>query len=487
LRRDEPGVIDDGYAPASTPVAGRLALPDGALFPPGFVWGAATSAYQIEGSTTVGGRGASIWDEFSHTPGRVRDGATGDIAADHYRLMEDDVALMARLGLRAYRFSVAWPRVLPQGRGAVNQEGLDFYRRLMDCLRENGIEPLPTLYHWDLPEELQREGGWANRSTAHAFAAYAAVVGKAVGDRATRWLTLNEPWCSAFLGYASGVHAPGLRDPESAVRATHHLLLAHGLGLEELRAAGVSEVGLTLNLFAVSPASNSESDRAAAESIDGLQNRLFLDPLLKGTYPEDVLASFSRICDLSVIEPGDLQTISAPIDVLGVNYYTRHTVTASPKSPLGAASQWVGVESIGLVEPEGTTTAMGWPVDANGLVEVLVRVSRDYVSPPILITENGAAYDDSLDEHGVIDDSERIAFMDSHLAAVRQAMDRGVDVRGYFVWSLLDNFEWAEGYSKRFGIVYVNYPDQRRILKASALWYRDLITSQPAKGTDDEA
>jgi beta-glucosidase len=486
------GGSDDSMTPDSafggTSLADRTASATGvAPFPAAFLWGAATSAYQIEGSTDADGRGTSIWDTFFHTPGRVRNGDTGDVAVDHYRLMEDDVVLMARLGLRAYRFSVAWPRVLPQGRGAVNQSGLDFYRRLVDRLLESGIEPLPTLYHWDLPEALQREGGWSARSTAQAFAAYAAVVGGALGDRVTRFLTLNEPWCSAFLGYASGVHAPGIRDPESAVRATHHLLLAHGLGVKELRAAGDSEAGITLNLFAVSPATDSEEDRAAAQAIDGLQNRLFLDPILKGSYPDDVLASFHRICDLSVIQPDDLQTISAPIDVLGVNYYTRHTVTAAPnRPPAGVGSQWVGAENIGLVEPDGAKTAMGWPVDADGLVEVLGRVSRDYDAPPILITENGAAYDDVVDEQGAVDDSERISYLDAHVAAIRRAMDHGVDVRGYFVWSLLDNFEWAEGYSKRFGIVYVDFPDQRRVLKASALWYRDLISRQITEDSDDE-
>ena len=456
-------------------------------FPADFLWGAATSAYQVEGSTAVDGRGPSIWDTFCHTPGKVRNGETGDVAADHYRLMESDVALMASLGLRAYRFSVAWPRVLPLGRGAVNQTGLDFYRRLIDRLVENGIEPLPTLYHWDLPEALQKEGGWTARSTAYAFAQYAAVVGDALGDRVERLLTLNEPWCSAFLGHGSGVHAPGIKDPESAVRATHHLLLGHGLGLEELRSAGVSQAGIALNLFAVSPATDSDEDYEAARSIDGLQNRLFLDPVLKGAYPDDMLASFSRIADLSVIRPEDLSIISAPADVLGVNYYTRHTVTAYPdRPPTVVASQWVGAEGNGLVEPDGSPTAMGWPVDAEGLVEVLVRLRREYDAPPILITENGAAYDDVLDGQGAIDDSERIGYLDAHIAATREAMEHGVDVRGYFVWSLLDNFEWAEGYSKRFGIVYVDYSDQRRVPKASALWYRDLITRWNTKDIDDE-
>ena len=479
-------VIGGGTNEAVTSLAERSALsaPGTSPAPRDFLWGAATSAYQIEGSTGADGRGQSIWDTFCHTPGRVHDGETGDIAIDHYRLMEDDVALMVRLGLRAYRFSVAWPRVLPQGRGAVNQAGLDFYRRLVDRLLESGIEPVPTLYHWDLPESLEKDGGWTSRSTAHAFATYAAVVGDALGDRATRFLTLNEPWCSAFLGYASGVHAPGIRDPESAVRATHHLLLAHGLGLEELRAAGVSEAGITLNLFAISPASDSDEDREAARAIDGLQNRLFLDPILKGTYPDDVLARFSRICDLSVIQPEDLPTISAPIDILGVNYYTRHTVTASPKSPTEEASQWVGAESIGLVEPDGATTAMGWPVDADGLAEVLTQLGRDYDAPPIMITENGAAYDDVIDEQGVVDDSERIRYIDAHIDAVKRAIGQGTDVRGYFVWSLFDNFEWAQGYSKRFGIVYVDYPSQRRVLKASALWYRDLISRHLKEGVD---
>jgi beta-glucosidase len=453
----------------------------GDRFPSSFLWGAATSAYQIEGSTAADGRGQSIWDTFARTPGRVRNGETGDVAADHYRLMEKDVALMTRLGLSAYRFSVAWPRVIPEGRGGVNQRGLDFYKRLVDRLLESGIEPLPTLYHWDLPEALQLEGGWRERSTAHDFATYASVVGDALGDRATRWLTINEPWCSAFLGYASGVHAPGLRDPESAVRATHHLLLAHGLALRELRATGVRDAGITLNLYAISPATESDEDRAASQFIDGLQNRLFLDPILKGEYPEDVLGRFSRIADLSLIKPEDLEVISAPIDLLGVNYYTRHTVTAVPNSPAGVTLEWVGAENNGLVEPSGTTTAMGWPVDAGGLAEVLMRVSNDYDAPPILITENGAAYDDVMDGRGVVDDAERIAYLDGHIAAVRRAMDEGADVRGYFVWSLLDNFEWAQGYSKRFGLVYVDFANQERILKASAHWYRDLISRQKEK------
>jgi beta-glucosidase len=452
-------------------------------FPDGFVWGAATAAYQIEGSATVDGRGPSIWDTFSHTPGKVLGGDTGDVAADHYRQFRHDVALMAELGLSAYRFSVSWPRVQPGGRGPVNAQGLDYYDRLVDGLVESGISPMVTLYHWDLPQELEDLGGWGARDTAARFAEYAGIVAARLGDRVPLWTTLNEPWCSAFLGYASGVHAPGKTDPALSLRAAHHLLLAHGMGAQALRAvlpAG-RQVSITLNLCAVFPATDSPGAAEAVRRVDGLGNRIFLDPLLRGGYPFDVLHDTRELTDWSFVLPGDLEVLGEPIDLLGINYYTPTVVDLGV--PDGEPSPWPACDDVVFVPRPGPSTAMGWTIDAQGLREVVCRVHERYGDIPLMITENGAAFDDRLNSDGGVDDADRISYLRDHLTVAHEAIESGVDLRGYFVWSLLDNFEWSYGYSKRFGIVHVDYATQRRVWKDSAHWYREVIR---ANGIDRE-
>jgi beta-glucosidase len=440
------------------------------------VWGAATAAFQVEGSTTVDGRTDSIWDEFCRRPGAVVAGDTGEPGADHYRRFERDVALMAELGLGAYRFSIAWPRIRPDG-GEPNPAGLDFYERLVDSLLDNGISPWATLYHWDLPQALEERGGWANRDTAFRFADYAHTVLDRLGDRVPVWTTLNEPWCSAFLGYAKGIHAPGRTEPRAAVAAVHHLLLAHGLGLAAIREhAPHADGGITLNLFPVEPADSTvQSDVDAARRIDGLQNRIFLDPVLRGGYPVDTFADLTPYGLIDHIHDGDLDLISAPIDLLGVNYYRAHTVAAGPE-PVHP-SEWVGTEHAEFVSRGLPRTDSGWEVQPPGLVDVLVRLHREYPPIPLHITENGAAYRDSVDPDGEIRDEARIAFLDAHLRAAHTAIQHGVDLRGYFYWSLLDNFEWAEGYAKRFGIIHVDFISQRRTLKHSAHWYAQVISA----------
>ncbi|MFG3497453.1 GH1 family beta-glucosidase [Streptomyces sp. NPDC047928] len=445
------------------------------LFPAGFRWGTATAAYQIEGAAAEDGRTPSIWDTFSRTPGKVRNGDTGDIAADHYHRMAEDVALMKELGVTDYRFSVSWPRVQPTGRGPAVQKGLDFYRRLADALRDAGIRPVATLYHWDLPQELEDSGGWPQRETAERFADYAGLVAGALGDRVATWTTLNEPWCAAFLGYASGVHAPGRTDPAAALRAAHHFNLAHGRGVRALRAAlpTAAEVSLTLNLHAVRALTKSEADRDAARRIDALGNRIFLDPVFHGRLPDDLVADTAGLTDWSFVRDGDLEAAAAPIDSLGINYYSPTVVAAGTHE---GPSPWPGAEGRVRFEPApGPRTAMDWPVDAGGLHELLTRLRDELPQVPLVITENGAAYDDYADPSGNVHDPERVAYLHQHLSAVHRALADGVDVRGYFLWSLLDNFEWAYGYGKRFGIVHVDFASQRRTPKDSARWYADVI------------
>jgi beta-glucosidase len=451
-------------------------------FPDGFVWGAATAAYQIEGAVAADGRGPSIWDTFCHRSGRVANGDTGDVAADHYRRFRDDVALMADLGLPAYRFSVSWPRIQPGGKGPANAAGLDHYERLVDELVAHGITPVLTLYHWDLPQELEDSGGWGERDTAARFAEYAELVGARLGDRVPIWTTLNEPWCAAFLGYASGEHAPGHTDPALALTAAHHLLLAHGLGTQALRAVlpSSAQVSITLNLSSVLPAVTSTAATNAVRRIDGLANRLFLDPLFLGHYPVDVMRDTARLTDWSFVRPADLPVIAAPIDLLGINYYTPTLVDVGP--PVDGPSPWPACRDVRFVPQPGPATAMGWAIDAQGLRNVVHRVHDRYRQVPLMITENGAAFDDELGVDGVRDD-ERIAYLRDHLTVVHDAITHGVDLRGYFVWSLLDNFEWAYGYSKRFGIVHVDYPTQERVWKDSAHWYRQVIQTN---GIDQE-
>ncbi|MFC4120261.1 GH1 family beta-glucosidase [Nonomuraea zeae] len=448
----------------------------GLRFPTGFAFGAATSAYQIEGAVSEDGRGVSIWDTFTKTPGRVLNGHHGDVAMDHYHRYREDVAIMAELGLTAYRFSVSWPRIQPTGSGQINHKGLDFYKRLADELRGHSIDPWLTLYHWDLPQALEDQGGWPNRDTAYRFAEYAAAVHDALKDHVHTFSTVNEPWCAAFLGYASGEHAPGRREPQNAIRGAHHLNLAHGLAVQAMDAR---RVGGCVNLYAVTPATDSARDLDAARRIDGLQNRFFLDALLTGRYPEDVLNDLP--VEVDFIEPGDMKTINAPIDVLLVNYYSRFTVSGAPggkasaaAAPTDSASPWVGSEHVSFVNGGRPVTAMGWEIDESGLVEILTRVARDYPPIPMVVSENGAAFDDVLVD-GRIHDRERQAYVEAHLGACKEAIEAGVPLEGYFAWSLMDNFEWAWGYGKRFGLVHVDFETQERLLKDSALWYSEII------------
>ncbi|MDD9381164.1 GH1 family beta-glucosidase [Streptomyces sp. ZAF1911] len=447
----------------------------GLRFPTGFRWGTATAAYQIEGAATENGRTPSIWDTFSRTPGKVRNGDTGDIAADHLHRMPDDVKLMKELGVTDYRFSVSWPRVQPTGRGPAVERGLDFYRRLVDELLANGIRPVATLYHWDLPQELEDAGGWPERDTAHRFAEYADLVARALGDRVSTWTTLNEPWCGAFLGYGNGVHAPGRTSDLSALRAAHHFNLAHGGAARVLRdrLPSTAEISLTLNLHALRPLTDTAADRDAVRRIDGVANRIFLDPVFHGRLPQDLVADTAGVTDWSFVRYGDLEITSTPIDSLGINYYSPSVVSAgSSPSP----APWAGAEKhVAFTPAPGPRTAMDWPVDANGLYELLTRLRDELPHLPLLVTENGAAYDDYADPEGQVHDPERVAYLDAHLTAVHRAIEDGVDVRGYFLWSLLDNFEWAYGYSKRFGIVHVDFASQRRTVKDSARWYAEVI------------
>ena len=454
---------------------------DARRFPAGFHWGAASSAYQIEGAWDEDGREPSIWDTFARTPGKVRNGDNGDVAIDHYHRWAEDVRLMADLGLTAYRFSTAWPRIQPGGRGTVNARGLDFYERLVDELLTYGITPFLTLYHWDLPQSLEDAGGWTNRDTALRFGDYAANVARRLGDRVAFWTTLNEPWCSAYLGYSSGKHAPGRTDPAASLVAVHHLNLAHGLGTQAVRSVvgDEAQVSVTLNLCAVRGASDSPEDREAVRRIDGVANRLFLDPMLRGRYPQDVLADTERLTDWSCIRDGDTATINARLDALGINYYTPLTVAAPDGGPQNAeATDFPGCEDVRFPHMDLPRTVMNWPIDAEALYTLLMRVHRDYNGVPMMITENGMANDDYVGPTGEVHDPERIAYLADHLDAAARAVAAGVDLRGYFQWSLHDNFEWAYGYGKRFGIVYVDYPTQKRILKSAALWYRDLIAHE---------
>ncbi|MEY9964586.1 beta-glucosidase [Streptacidiphilus sp. MAP12-16] len=450
--------------------------------PSSFSWGASTASYQIEGAATEGGKGPSVWDTFTARPGAVRDGHTGDTACDHYHRYPEDVALMKGLGLDAYRFSLSWPRIRPSGSGAVNSEGLDFYDRLVDELLGNGVTPTPTLFHWDLPQALEDEGGWLNRDTAYRFAEYAAVVADRLGDRVKRWITLNEPFVHMAFGYAYGVHAPGRALMFEALPAAHHQLLAHGLAVAALRERGAQEVLIANNCTPVRLAdadrdgAGSEADRAAAEAYDNLHNRLFNDPLLLGRYPD---LSVYGVADPSwggLVRDGDLAAISAPLDGLGVNYYNPSWIKAPTAPDSGLPFE--------LVEPDADRyrrTHFGWPVVPDGLTELLVRTKERYgdALPPVWITENGCSQPDRPVDGQVLDQA-RIDYLRDHIDAVADAVAQGVDVRGYFTWSLLDNFEWAEGYHQRFGLVHVDFETQVRTPKASYAWYRDRIAAHRA-------
>ncbi|TDQ54463.1 GH1 family beta-glucosidase [Actinorugispora endophytica] len=452
-------------------------------FPAGFQFGAATASYQIEGAVTADGRGPSIWDTYSHTPGLVLNGDTGDVACDHYNRYPEDVELLRRLGVDAYRFSVAWPRVLPSGSGPVNPKGLDFYSRLVDALLEAGITPVATLYHWDLPQALEDLGGWRSRDTAERFAEYARVVADALGDRVRRWITLNEPFCSSFVGYAIGRHAPGAREGTPALAAAHHLLLAHGLAVRELRAADAGEVGITLNLDRVLPHTPDPADVAAADRAETLHNRVWLDPLFAGAYPANEAEVWGPLADGSYRREGDLETIGRPLDFLGVNYYRPTVVADGPftepdpalRTAVDIRSPERGVEGV-------RHTTMGWPVVPGTFTDLLVDLKKRYPQlPPIEITENGSAEADTVSEDGRVHDTDRVDYLNGHLHALAAAIDAGVDVRAYFVWSLLDNFEWAFGYERRFGIIRVDYDTLERLPKDSYSWYQRLIEEHRAR------
>ncbi len=451
----------------------RHPIRDPITFPADFLWGTATASYQIEGGVDEGGRGRSVWDTFAHTPGKILGGDTGDVACDHYHRYPEDVALMRELGVGSYRFSLAWPRFQPDGRGGLNPDGVAFYDRLLDELLTAGIRPWVTLYHWDLPQALEDAGGWPVRETALRFADYAAAVHARFADRISDWTTLNEPWCAAFLGYASGHHAPGRTEPAASVRAAHHLMLGHGLAVEAMRSARADlDYGITLNLYPVDPASADAADIDAARRVDGISNRLFLDPILRGRYPADVLADLEPIVGTEHIQDGDEKQIGLPLNVLGVNYYSRHVVRATqPGTTPEPNAAWVGSEEIQAIDTGRPTTAMGWDIDDQGLYDVLTRVARDYEAPPLYVTENGAAFDDVLEADGTVQDPQRIDYLDAHFRAAHRAIGDGVDLRGYFVWSLMDNFEWAWGNARRFGLIHLDYDTQKRTIKDSGHWF----------------
>ncbi len=443
-----------------------------------FRWGVATSSYQIEGAVAEDGRTPSIWDTFCRVPGAITNGDTGDVACDHYHRMPADVALIAELGVDTYRFSVAWPRVQPGGRGPVNPAGMAFYDRLVDELLGKGIDPWVTLYHWDLPQELEDAGGWPARDTAQRFADYSMLMFDALSDRVRVWTTMNEPWCAAMLGYAYGAHAPGRTDLGAGIAAAHHLLLGHGLATQRMRAGASAadrpvELGITLSLGNAIPASDGQVDYDAARRADGLGARLYLDPLVRGQYPLDVVADLAALGIEIPVRDGDLEVINAPIDVLGVNYYTDSVFCGVDADGNDRDADGKLVER--RIDRGLPRTRMDWEIRPAGLTDLLLRLNRDYPGLPLMITENGAAFDDVADETGFVHDLNRVSYLASHLGAVADAQAAGADIRGYFAWSLMDNFEWGHGYDMRFGIIRVDYESQLRTPKQSAIWWRDAI------------
>ena len=429
-----------------------------------FKWGVSTSSYQIEGAAREDGRGPSIWDTFSRIPGAVANGDNGDTACDHYHRFEEDLDLIKWLGAGAYHFSIAWPRVIPDATGKINQKGIDFYDRLIDGALARGIEPWPTLYHWDLPQAAQDRGGWNNRECAYWFAEYAHEMAERFGDRIKNWVTINEPFCSAWLGHLYGVMAPGIKDLQIAINASHHLLLGHGLATEALREVSSElKVGITLNFTPAITLGHSDEDSLAVKLADGFDNRWFADPVFKGAYPADIVTAFGK--EVPIL-PGDLELISTPLDFLGLNYYFRQTVAYDPSvEPLPYRQ---------VRAPNVERTGMDWEVNAETFTELLLRINNDYSPKEFFITENGSAWDDQVVD-GRVDDPNRVSYLERHLDAMFKAKEQGVPISGYFAWSLIDNFEWAYGYAKRFGLIYVDYHTQKRIPKSSAYYYRERI------------
>jgi len=437
-------------------------------FPKSFWWGAATAAYQIEGAAAEDGRGETIWDRFAHTPGRIKDGSSGDVACDHYHRYPEDIQLMQTMGLNAYRFSIAWARIFPAGTGALNQKGVDFYSRLVDALLEAGIKPCVTLYHWDLPQTLQDQGGWANRKTAYHYADYVRTITERLGDRVKFWITYNEPWCASWLSMYLDNHAPGGRDAKLTLQAAHHMLLAHGLAVPIIRAAVPgAEVGIAPNYVPAYAATDKPDDRDAAWRFDGYFNRWFIDPVAGRGYPQDMWTYYGE--NVPTVEPGDMEIIGAPLDFLGVNYYNRVSVIHDPTSPI--------IPQTGHVTDPTRAHSADREIYPEGLYDMLVRLHQDYNFPVLYITENGAAFDDVVSADGQVHDAARVQFLRDHFAQAARAIEAGVPLNGFFVWSLMDNFEWSKGYSLRYGITYIDFGTQQRIIKDSGLWYRDFISA----------
>ena len=459
---------------------------NGSQFPSGFVWGTATAAYQVEGAVAEDGRVPSIWDTYCEQPGNIVDHSSGAVACDQYHRYAEDIGLMKQLGVSAYRLSIAWPRIVPEP-GKVNDKGIEHYVRLLDALRDAGIKPVVTLYHWDLPQWAQDRGGWENRDVSQWFAEYAAIMAHALGEKVDTWTTLNEPFCVAFLGYGSGVHAPGISSDLAALKAVHHLNLAHGLAVEAVRAelGDGARLSVTLNLPMAYPASDSAADREATEHRNLMTRDVFLGPMLEGRYDPRIIERTRAITDWSFVHDGDLAVIKQRLANLGVNFYSTDTVRRRPGIPLNALDPRVrrdreAIPAVGGTEtlaPTGELTAMGWNQDPRGLTDLLVGLSRRFPDLPLVVTENGSAWDDEVGDDGLVHDAKRVSYLERHIKAVAEALRQGADVRGYYAWSLLDNFEWAWGYTKRFGLIRVDYGTQRRIWKDSARWYSKLVQS----------
>lgn len=466
-----------------------------AAFPTDFLFGASTASYQIEGGVAEGGRLPSIWDTFSHTPGKTVGGDTGDVACDHFHRYADDIAAMADLGLNAYRFSMAWPRLQPTGEGELNAEGVAFYMAILDELDKHGITPIVTLYHWDLPQTLEDAGGWPERATVDRFVDYARQTVEAFKDRVTQWTTFNEPWCTAFLGYSSGAHAPGRSEPAASLAAAHHLNLAHGRAYAAIKDVHpAAQVSIVLNSHLPRPWNIADPrDVEAAQKIDALANRIFIDPLTHGEYPAELMAFTSDLTDWSFVHEHDLEQIKGTLDLVGVNYYSSHLVRhhEGPRSDTGEDghkatrfSCWPGADDVEFMPLVGKRTTMGWNVDPSGFHSHLMRIHRE-MGLPMIVTENGASWPDEVSEDGRIRDEDRYHYLHDHLAALQRARNEGADIRGYMAWSLMDNFEWGYGYTKRFGLLRVDYDTQQRTWKDSAYWYRELIARRALVPVED--